>query len=135
MLCPPLCGAARRKKWFRTLWSVCVFSHASGILDLSTAPYTASLAVEVWSDDTVRVLYQFEPLSPPTEALNNGTANNGADAGAVATVGAGAGAADGAEPLDSFLRRVDALSVDHAGHERLCKSSPGAGSSTFQFRD
>ena len=94
----------------------------------------------MWSDDTVRVLYQFEPLAPPTEALNNGTANNGtanngADAGAVATVGAGAGAADGAEPLDSFLRRIDALSIDHAGHERLCKSSPGAGSSTFQFRD
>ena len=83
----------------------------------------------------MRVLYQFEPLAPPTEALNNGTANNGADAGAVATVGAGAGAADGAEPLDSFLRRMDALSIDHAGHERLCKSSPGAGSSTFQFRD
>ena len=81
------------------------------------------------------MLYQFEPLAPPTEVLNSGAANNGAGAGAVAAVGASAGAIDGAEPLDSFLRRMDALSIDHAGHERLCKSSPGAGSSTFQFRD
>lgn len=92
----------------------------------------------MWSDDTVRVLYQFEPLAPPTEALNNGASKNGTgDATAVAAAGARTttGAIDGAEPLDSFLRRIDALSVDHAGHERLCKSSPGAGSSTFQFRD
>ena len=89
----------------------------------------------MWSDDTVRVLYQFEPLALPTEALNNGASKNGTgDATAVAAAGAGT-AIDGAEPLDSFLRRIDALSVDHAGHERLCKSSPGAGSSTFQFRD
>ena len=90
----------------------------------------------MWSDDTVRVLYQFEPLALPTEALNNGASKNGTGAAtAVAAVGAGTGAIDGAEPLDGFLRRIDALSVDHAGHERLCKSSPGAGSSTFQFRD
>ena len=87
----------------------------------------------------MRVLYQFEPLAPPTDALNDGAAADGAAAAAGAAAGAGAaaaaGAVDGAEPLDSFLRRIDALSIDHAGHERLCKSSPGDGSSTFQFRD
>jgi hypothetical protein len=77
-------------------------------------PYCASLCVEVWSDDTVRVLYQFEPMASGDSAAAGGEAR---------------------EPLAAFLRRVDALSVSHDAHEVLCKSTPRPGGAVFTFRD